>query len=448
MIRLAFQVTVVNEISATIAAISGRNGGTRPVEKEVYTVSEAAEQVPYSEKRIREFCQHRYIRATQASPGGKWLIPASEIEAMKAGLPRRTKGTAHFDEAEPEQRQHDAERRHDERVFREADALMNEADLRAMLRGIRSHFYDSSQLTQFIALGQYLGLEGNTYLNPTLRDLATGVLETMRDLEDVLGIASRDIQRQGDRTVFQIDARAGGVLRDGEEFACGDWDRVWQTVDSCENAYVEYRAAVRNILGDEWRSGAATEPRSNGKAGPPAENDPLVLEARRRHFEDLCNVIETFAEEVDNVAGFIFEMNPIDSGSGSLVPWKTDGWNRIEIAGQDEEDDRESHVPWVRLRTEQGQIAEIELGIETSEPLFGCLRSHLDASLWGVYQEWKQLVRQVWQEDLRPSREKQVDFDGYRELILRADATSDRLTNELALARHRRVFDGRCAACP
>ena len=52
--------------------------------RDFFTIKEFAEASHYSERWVRQMCIDRKIKADKIGDARKWLIPASELEGLKA----------------------------------------------------------------------------------------------------------------------------------------------------------------------------------------------------------------------------------------------------------------------------------------------------------------------------------------------------------------------------
>jgi len=67
-------------------------------EEKFYTIVEFAELINYGERSVRQMCIDGKIKADKIHGGRKWLIPASELERLRAGKLITTKATEEGDQ--------------------------------------------------------------------------------------------------------------------------------------------------------------------------------------------------------------------------------------------------------------------------------------------------------------------------------------------------------------
>lgn len=178
-----------------------------------------------------------------------------------------------------------------------------------------------------------------------------------------------------------------------------------------------YFNAARKVLGESIK----------------AEQDPLVLEARKKHFEDLCDLMEALEEQVGT--------------------WGT--WSRaIDFSGEEPRDVRIEHeFPKLDGRTfsdyanfyvsDNGKVKTV-LWLEIIDQRFPYLQEHMkNEKVWRLYEEWKELAREDLQRrsDLKCSPGGAPSGGG---LVFSAVT----LPKELYIARQKRVLPGKCDCCP
>jgi len=165
-----------------------------------------------------------------------------------------------------------------------------------------------------------------------------------------------------------------------------------------------------------------------------ANQDPLMLEALRKHFDELYSLIDKLEHQIRLIDEF---------GPGYKVQWKLlddyEGY-RFSRIGED---------VTTRLRICNQEVVKFYLEIETSEPLFPCIRNHLPSKIWTMYEEWKKLCRSSLQSDLNYVLDKTTwDGDLAVKLVDQQTDAGEALISALSIARLRRVFPGKCDACP
>lgn len=176
-----------------------------------------------------------------------------------------------------------------------------------------------------------------------------------------------------------------------------------------------YFDATRKVLGESIK----------------AEQDPLVVEARKKHFEELCGLIESLEESISWLTNV---------GIYKGVDWSSDG---LQIADLDYPPEGHPHIV---IEIKSGRITEVSLHHVEGDPLFGGLLKHLGNEFSEMYYEWKELFRQRLQRYLRQKRGLPVGTRA-RRVNLYVSLTQA-LTEALTMARLRRVFPGKCEACP
>ncbi|NVM22352.1 MAG: hypothetical protein HWN68_11300 [Desulfobacterales bacterium] len=171
-----------------------------------------------------------------------------------------------------------------------------------------------------------------------------------------------------------------------------------------------YFDAARKVLGESIK----------------AQQDPVVVEARKKHTEDLCGFIDELIEELYRIEEFTllsdscyYFCHPNRPGVDSITP-----------------------------------IIEVQGG-----PLFGALHSHLkNERVWELYEKWKESMRQAIKQEF--AEEIQLPNGGVRapsleELSLKygglkrqQDIDRFELIDALVATKYRRALPGACELCP
>ena len=182
-----------------------------------------------------------------------------------------------------------------------------------------------------------------------------------------------------------------------------------------------YFAAARKVLAESIKSA----------------QDPLLVEAQRKHFEDLCSIIERLEHTVTNVTSV--SVHEAETHIEWMSPYEYD---------EDQLTETEKADARMSMKTDGGRITILMLGIE-EHPIFECLANHLEGKVWHLYQEWKKVQVQLGQKylDYNKSSDK-TELRMIDELSHYHETLRDKLLIALGRARHRRVFPGRCDACP
>lgn len=153
-----------------------------------------------------------------------------------------------------------------------------------------------------------------------------------------------------------------------------------------------------------------------------ALKDPLIIEAKKKHFEDLCQLIQEWQRELG------FKLDPTESWMQIFLPQhhdigKTDYYETLGFSWE----------------IKNGKI-QVTFGVELSA-LFQCLESHLvNEELWKNFTKLKQLIADGIGAASRGEEGRAYFKD--------AAAIVRSIWKELELALTKRVFSGKCSACP
>jgi hypothetical protein len=150
--------------------------------------------------------------------------------------------------------------------------------------------------------------------------------------------------------------------------------------------------------------------------------DPLIIEAKKKHFEDLCQLIQEWQRELG------FKIDPAESWMQIFLPQhhdigKTDYYETLGFSWE----------------IKNGKI-QVTFGVELSA-LFQCLESHLvNEEFWNNFTKLKQLIADGIGAASRGEEGRTYFKD--------AAAIVRSIWKELELALTKRVFSGKCSACP
>ena len=169
-------------------------------------------------------------------------------------------------------------------------------------------------------------------------------------------------------------------------------------------------AAAKAVMGEK------------GIAQAEMTKDPLIIEAKKKHFEDLCQLIQEWQRELG------FKIDPAESWMQIFLPQhhdigKTDYYETLGFSWE----------------IKNGKI-QVTFGVELSA-LFQCLESHLvNEELWKNFTKLKQLIADGIGAASRGEEGRAYFKD--------AAAIVRSIWKELELALTKRVFSGKCSACP
>ena len=167
---------------------------------------------------------------------------------------------------------------------------------------------------------------------------------------------------------------------------------------------------------------AKTVIKTKGIAEEALIKDPLIIEAKKKHFEDLCQLIQEWQRELG------FKIDPAESWMQIFLPQhhdigKTDYYETLGFSWE----------------IKNGKI-QVTFGVELSA-LFQCLESHLvNEELWKNFTKLKQLIADGIGAASRGEEGRTYFKD--------AAAIVRSIWKELELALTKRVFSGKCSACP
>jgi hypothetical protein len=167
---------------------------------------------------------------------------------------------------------------------------------------------------------------------------------------------------------------------------------------------------------------AKTVMKDKGIAEEELIKDPLITEAKKKHFEELCEYIREWQKELG------LTIDPVESWMQIFLPQHHDikDVSYYEKIG----------ISW---KTDNGKL-HISFLIEFSA-LFQCLKLHLaNEELWKNYTKLKQIIADTIEVVSRGEESRSYFKD--------AEGPIHMIRKELELAVARRVFLGKCPACP
>jgi len=88
----------------------------------------------------------------------------------------------------------------------------------------------------------------------------------------------------------------------------------------------------------------------------------------------------------------------------------------------------------------------IRLNAEKEE-IFKCLPYHLEPSLWKLFEEWKSVLKQSFEQDLFCTIGTDYDSTKHKELRTQQAQISAKLKEQLAFARHKLTLNPDCPGC-
>jgi len=172
------------------------------------------------------------------------------------------------------------------------------------------------------------------------------------------------------------------------------------------------------------------------------KNDPLIMEARSKHFNDICCLLERVENVVENITCFNWGEFFGEEDTGK--------WVAPIDAGQD---DNFTRTDWndaaISKKVKDGRIIELKFGIE-EHPLFSCLHNHIEDDVWKLYEDWRQLEWQLEQQYLSNKLAgKEFEYNEEIEKMYRIhEKLRDEIKDSFSKMRFRRIFSGKCDCCP
>jgi hypothetical protein len=167
---------------------------------------------------------------------------------------------------------------------------------------------------------------------------------------------------------------------------------------------------------------AKTVMKNKGIAEEELIKDPLIIEAKKKHFEELCEYIREWQKELG------LTTDPAESWMQIFLPQHHD----IKDASYYEK----IGIYW---KTDNSKI-HVSFPIEFSA-LFQCLKLHLaNEELWKNFTTLKQIIGDALEVVSRGEESRSYLKDASTPIYA--------IRKELELAVARRVFPGKCPACP
>lgn len=218
--------------------------GDVAAKEELYTVKDLTGILKYSDRSIRDMLNEGKIKGLRVGDRGKWLVPESEIARFKKEGPRETQTTPALISTEDI-------KKHDTRMFRQADSIMSEAQVKDLLLrlkiGQRCSGTDFDMLLNFVRV---LHFSSDNYINPELRDIRKKLYITAKKLIIFIKLNFETMQKA---SLFHDEVRwlkyrpnIAGVDRRTEYQDLEE--KLNQLADSTEEIYCKYRDTVKKAL--------------------------------------------------------------------------------------------------------------------------------------------------------------------------------------------------------
>ena len=213
---------------------------------------------------------------------------------------------------------------------------------------------------------------------------------------------------------FQKGERSEDILAD----LSSKYDRDVRTVQ-------RYVSKGREIIASNKQSHPSTK-----QSAMVTQANPLIVEAKRKHFERLSKLIMTWQSQLG------FKPKPSERYSVSIFPVKFKAQDAV--AGSHEE----KYFPYLRWQVAEDGAVDVWFLVE-EDVLFQYLRLHIQSQrLWQNFEDLKNYLA-------RGIREVAPLEEGRFIHVEEADALAADIFNELEIALAREgVFSGKCPACP
>jgi hypothetical protein len=135
-------------------------------------------------------------------------------------------------------------RQHDEKVFRDGEAIFSRDDLRELINFIYSEYqYKGSQSDKLVKLINFLALESNKFISPELADQSKKLSDYLNNFWDFLKSNFQPGKQSEDGDTIYLFQ----ILETGSETEAFLAEFQMLSMD-VENAYRNYRAAVISKL--------------------------------------------------------------------------------------------------------------------------------------------------------------------------------------------------------
>jgi hypothetical protein len=135
-------------------------------------------------------------------------------------------------------------RRHDERIFRDGEAIFSEVDLRELINYIYSEYqYKGTQSDKLVKLIDYLALESNRFVNPELAAQSKKLSDYLDNFRDFLKSNFQQGKQAEDGDAIYL-FQTPETSPETEAFLA-EFQLVAMDV---EKGYKNYRASVTNII--------------------------------------------------------------------------------------------------------------------------------------------------------------------------------------------------------
>jgi hypothetical protein len=241
----------------------------KPVEKkssrEWISLSELAQQVPYSDRKLRQMLIDGEIQGFQIKPHGKWIIESDEVEKLIRGGIEKEKPRAKISEAEIEQQSKPSPdqvvlvRQHDIEIFNKSDAIMSEAKLKNFLwpldGGPPIYYYSQADyVSQYLDFFSYVG---NQYIDTELKTINQTLCDALTELGTFLHHEFRTPDRitHGDEKYSRLIPGELSHMHYSGEGDMEDDKRYWnyfeqlQTLNNkCKECFNKYRIYISETL--------------------------------------------------------------------------------------------------------------------------------------------------------------------------------------------------------
>jgi hypothetical protein len=224
-------------------------------------VPEVAKELSYSEKAIREILNRGELKGTRLRPGGKWLVTRGDLDDFKEkhGIGQKTnkveaEHTMKLDEQSINAQVSWEMRKisHDEGIFREADSVLSERDVRRIvlvLRGANAINY--SDLTMLESFFNFVYLPATHQY--TIKELNDDYSKFITSLDNLLKFTGRHFYPSD--TENKTELWVPTDKRYNFEWDIETWQRYHnlekalnKLIDRMHEAYKVYRTSITKIL--------------------------------------------------------------------------------------------------------------------------------------------------------------------------------------------------------
>jgi excisionase family DNA binding protein len=230
------------------------------------TVSEVAEEIRYCDRWVRELLKRGELPGKRTGKRAKWLVTRGALNEYKLrhGLLQESESKGKQSLLQPMQidreaadisnMNHQRISRHDRKIFRESDNILNENRLDSLIVGNRFYQDEWQMLAEYLI---FFDKVSQRYIDSDLRELCKTSNRAMERLLHFMEI-HHEIVSSGEARGLLYKLYPGGDSERFYDYLTNDntrpraetrfGEKVDRLAKECQHAYKEYRSGVRETL--------------------------------------------------------------------------------------------------------------------------------------------------------------------------------------------------------